>query len=151
MDIASVQSRLRSALEGTTCHGPVPEEQIAAAEKQLEVSFPPSLRTFLSEYGAAFGGGLDLAGLPVCDGEPPAWSDLVETTLRIRRRAMGNLPGTLILISDDGMDCRYFVDVGTPGTDGECPVVALGPGREYEKVAESFVDFVEKASRGERL
>jgi hypothetical protein len=150
MDMIALQARLRSALSAATCHGPVSDEEVAAAERQLGVRFPPGLRAFLSEHGAAVGRGMDLAGVPVRGGMPPQWSDLVSTTLRARKPT-ASLPSNLVFISDDGMDCRYYLDTARVDAEGECPVVALGPGRDCDVVAETFVQFVERASRGERL
>jgi hypothetical protein len=53
-----------------------------------------------------------------------------------------------IRFSDDGSDCAFFLDTSTVDANGECPVVALGPGRDNVVVALSFIEFVEGALSG---
>jgi antitoxin YobK len=152
---APVESRLDLALRGATCHGPVSEAVITSAEARLDVQFPPSFRVFLRHHGASFGKGLELAGLPVSDWnvpeQMPQWSDVLAETLRSRQNRNGPLPFHLLPISHDGTDFEYLLDIRSRSADGECPVVVLGPGRELDRVAESFVEFVERSCRGEAL
>jgi hypothetical protein len=153
MNTTGVESRLGEALRGTNVHGPVPEAAIADAEKSLGASFPPSLRAFLARFGAALGQGFEVAGLPASDrvspSEPTLWANLVKQTLQARSNKLGALPDNYLLLGNDGMDTRYLLVFGESDETGECPVVALGPGRNYVRVADSFIEFVERLSRGE--
>jgi hypothetical protein len=155
MSKATVQSRFTDALKHAYCYGPVPEVEIAKAEGDLGLKFPPSLRIFLSAFGAAFGELGELAGLPIADrlrpAEMPQWSDLVVETERTRA-GWSLFPHSLIFVSHDGAECSYFLDTAAAaGADGEGPVIALEPGRDFVPVATSYLEFVERLARGERL
>lgn len=149
---SSVASRLDRVFSSAVCHGPVHESEVERAEEKLGVRFPASYREYLLKYGASFGNGIEVAGLPVSDrtepDQPPQWAHVVENTLRARRPP-APLPSKYIEFSDDGSECRYLLDVGHFDTSGEAPVVALEPGRDYVSVAASFIDFVEQVARGE--
>ena len=125
--------------------GGVSAEQVDAAEAELGVAFPAAYRQFLAEHGAAFGDGVELAGLFARDDlhEPPLWTDVVQATKRVRRISHGALPESLVLISDNGVDVKYYLDAGLGG-DGV--VVALGPGVDRDVVARSFIEFVVRAA-----
>ncbi len=152
MKAASDAERLKEALRGAICHGQVSKSEIDSAEEKLGVRFPPSLRLFLSQYGAAFGHGPELAGLPISDrqslGQPPQWSDLVVENIRARKSPCAPIPSRYLEVSSDGQDCTYLIDLAQTSGDGENPVVALGPGRDFEEVAPSFVAFVEASWSG---
>jgi hypothetical protein len=151
MNTAVVAQRVGEVARGALNHGPVPAGAIAAAERELGVRFPPSLRCFLSQFGASLGDGFELAGIPVSDRESPngplQWRDLVTETHRARKAA--SLPSRYIVIGDDGSESTYLLDTGQVGPDGECPVVALGPGREFVVVSPSFIEFAERLKRRE--
>lgn len=153
MNPSVVEKRLEQALRGATSHGPVSEAVIASAETELAVRFPESFRVFLRCYGASFGKGLELSGLPVSDrvssDRMPQWSDLLVETRRARKNLNAPLPRNLLPISHDGGEYEYLLDLAAIGSDGECPVVVLGPGREFEVVASSFIEFVERTCHGE--
>ena len=155
MSTASVADRLQVALKGAFCHGPVPEAEIQKAEVQLGVQFPPSLRLFLSAHGAALGDGYELAGLPQLDRawpeRTPQWSDLVAVTVRARMRPASTLMPQFLCVAHDGAECAYLLNPAVVDRDGECPVVALEPGRNYEQVADSFVEFAERIAGGKWL
>ncbi len=153
MNSESVAHRLEVALRGATWHGQVPESEIALAEERLGIRFPPSLRIFIAEYGAAFGNGVELAGLPICDRtspeQSPQWSDLVEQNIRARENKYAPRPARYLEISNDGQDCTYLIDLAQISDDEESPVVAVGPDRDFEFVASSFVAFVEISWSGD--
>jgi hypothetical protein len=121
-------------------------ELIESAEQELNVSFPAAYRKFLERYGAAVGMGFRIAGLFKSDEEEmPIWEDIVLVTKRTRRALQGWLPDTLLPISSDGASLTFYIDA----TGGEeCPVIAYGPGVDGLRVAESFEEFVIKASAG---
>jgi cell wall assembly regulator SMI1 len=124
--------------------GPASEEMIKAAEDELGVRFPPSYRYFLKSYGAALCTGFEIGGLFTSSGddEPPLWTDVVTAALRKRRISRGSIPNEYIPISDEGGDYTFYLDTTQRRSDGECPVVVLGPGADDVVVAESFFDFV---------
>ena len=148
MPESSNVDRLTRALARANSFGPVGDDRIGAAEQALGVKFPASYRAFLSVFGASFGMGYELAGLTdaASDNEPPMWTDVVATTLRLRRVSGGAISSTLIFISSDGCDVSFYLDTNR-GDTAEAPVIVLGPGRDREIVAPSFVDFVEELSR----
>src|SRR5687767_373400 len=125
-----------------TVPGRASEEIIASAEARLGVRFPQSYRTFLAAYGAALCEGFEIAGLfPHADTDrPPLWSDVVAMNLRIRHRA--HLPEGYVAISSDGVEVTYYLDTAKIRDDGECAVVALGPGVDRAEVATDFSEFL---------
>lgn len=95
---------------------------------------------FLSEYGASYGNGIEIYGLPEAQ-EPPEWMNAAEQTLKDRK--LTNIPDSYLAISDDGGDFRYYLDTSIINKQGESPIVKLGPGIEASKVvAESFIEFI---------
>lgn len=146
-DIAKIKDRLKSAILA----GGVGEEAILEAELLLGVRFPPSYRTFLSQFGAALCGGFEIAGLfdvSGGDGEPPLWSSVVTYTLQKRRGSSGLFPTEYLAISDDGGDYTFYLDTSRVDVNGECPVVVLGPGADAVVIAEDFFGFVDRSFAG---
>ena len=143
--------RLRSALRAAKSFGPVSDETIATAERALGVSFPKGYRAFLSLFGASLGQGYELAGLfhTVDSDSPPMWRDVVSTTLRRRRVSRGHISSSFIFVSDDGCDDAFYLDTAQRDADSESPVVVLGPGRDCQIVASTFVEFVEDLAHNE--
>lgn len=120
--------------------GPVDENSILKAEEMLNITFPPSYRAFLTEYGASYGNGIEIYGLPEAI-EPPEWVNAAEQTLKDRK--LTNIPDSYLAISDDGGDFRYYLDSSIFNKQGESPIVKIGPGIEVRKVvAESFLEFI---------
>ena len=148
MQETNILDRLKLVLDESDSFGPVSDERIAAAERALGVVFPASYRTFLRMFGASFIIAHDLAGLPdePKSGETPMWSDVILVNRQTQRVSRGHIPSTLIDITNDGCDDTYYLDTSVLDSEGECPVVVLGPGRDCEVVAPSFVDFIEKVA-----
>ncbi len=144
-------AEMKAALAGAVIAGPAEEATIAQAEQLLGVRFPPSYRSFLSEFGAALCEGFELAGLFVQEDEsrPPQWMDVVKSTHQLRRGSDDLIPREYIPVSGDGGDYIYYIDTSVIGPDGESPVIALGPGVDGVVIAESFSDYVIRASRGQ--
>ena len=122
--------------------GPASEEVISAAEAHLGVRFPQSYRTFLATSGAALCQGFEIAGLfrHADKNRPPLWSDVVASNLRIQHRS--HIPTGYVAISSDGAEVTYYLDTANTRRDGECAVVALGPGVDSVAVAASFPEFL---------
>jgi hypothetical protein len=137
---------VESLLAKAQIAGPADEKQIQEAETALGVGFPADYRSFLSRFGAIFCPEVEIAGLfhSVDDNEPPLWSNVVSNTLRIRRVLRGEFPIEYVFISDDGGDYKFYLDTSRRDANGECPVIALGPGADAVAVAENFFAFVER-------
>jgi SMI1-KNR4 cell-wall len=131
--------------------GPVSETALLAAEQNLRVHFPPSYRQFLGDFGAGTIGYYEIFGLSETEApnEPPLWRNVVKETMRSRKS--GTIPVGFIVFTSDGQGCRFFLDTSRTDSGGECPVIAWGPGVEGVVVAASFLEFVERASKGLRL
>ena len=103
--------------------GPVTESAIAAAEEQLDCTFPPSYRAFLKTWGGIvlpthLGIVHDFVGVAPNDGD----GDCVARTLRAREER--KLPEHLVVV---GMGAQYqewfCLDVSKSLPNGEYPVV----------------------------
>lgn len=137
------------ALRGAVTAGAAGDEAIAQAEQTLGVRLPPSYRFFLRTYGAALCEGFELAGLfdDMPGTGPPTWSNVVSSTLRLRRTSKGAIPHAYVAVSGDGGDYIYYIDTARTRHDGESPIVALGPGIDGAAIAESFLEYVIGASQ----
>jgi len=120
--------------------GPASEEQIAAAEKELQVTFPRSYRAFLRHFGAGTTPYYEIYGVP----NNRLWGDVV----MMNQLSVCSMPPHYIKFTDSVGDYTYYLDTSQMDRNGECPVVVFGPGDEGAVVAESFVDFLRKASVG---
>lgn len=139
MDV--IDSRLDAVLGYCLNSGPVAESEIAKAETELGLVFPPSYRRFLGRFGASLGNGFEIYGLPPesAPGQPPQWSHVVRITLRLRPDC---LPKNSVAISDDGMDHVYFLDCSNLRSEGS--IIEWGPKHlEGKVISASFLDFVE--------
>jgi hypothetical protein len=128
---------------GPIFHGPVPEAVVAEAERALGIEFPPSYRAFLLAFGASFGGdGPEIAGLTSNEfemvDEQPQWSSVLRGSLQSRR---WGVDPALLAISQDGEDTTMYLDTRKVTADGECFVVAIGPGSDEVVVSRSFEQF----------
>jgi hypothetical protein len=121
--------------------GPVPDRQIARAERELRVMFPPSFRAFLMQFGAGFLFDYEFLGLAE---EPGHWLDIVQ----MNRVPRPNVPEHCVMFIYAGGNCAFYLDTSRRDALGECPVVVFGPGEEGIQVADSFLDFLSKAKDG---
>lgn len=130
-------------------YGPVDPEKIQSAERRLGVRFPDSYRTFLAEYGALLGDGVEIYGLPEQDEDAcPVWQSVVDVTLRLRAASQdGALSGEMFPISEDGTGVYFFINSGEhPKTE----IHAIGPG--VNRILEyDFKAFVVAVSRGDLI
>lgn len=120
--------------------GPISEDHIAAAEEELGVVFPPSYRTFLRHFGAGNVHFMEIYGIP----GDRLWGDVVMMT----QLASPALPNHYVKLSEDFGGCAYCLDTSRPTENGECPVVTVAEGMKDRVVANSFLDFLRKASEG---
>ena len=130
-------------LDDPTFHGPVSEAIVAEAERVLGLEFPSSYRAFLLTFGASFGGcGPEIAGLTSDEfqtsKEQPQWGSVLRDSLESRK---SGIDPALLAISHDGQDTAIYLDTRNRSADGECPVVAIGPGSDEIIVSSSFEQF----------
>jgi hypothetical protein len=126
--------------------GPRPETLILAAEKMLEVSFPPIYRRFLSEFGAGNFGPFEIYGVIHSDFWQSGVPDSIWYTLTERRDA--GIPNRLVVIGGVGDGSLFCLDLDAMNNEGESPVVMIEPGlnpahgRQWETVASDFGSFL---------
>ena len=148
-----MKDRITAIYSGCTNAGPTSEEQIEEVEKRLSVVLPESYKSFLRELGASTGfPPYEIAGIFKHDNpdEPPMWTDLVEDVERSRKVSRGYIQDSYIPFTSDGMGSTVYLDTSRM-KDGECPVVALGPGLKEGDLTSSFIDFVEEAKTSDPL
>jgi hypothetical protein len=58
------------------------------------------------------------------------------------------IPNEYVPISDNGGDYTYCLDTSRSNSQGECPVIVLGPGADAVVVADNFFDFVLRSFSG---
>jgi len=120
--------------------GPVPEEEIRAAEKELGLTFPSGYRAFLRHYGAGTVHYYNFYGLP----RGQLWGDVVMMNQLDKR----SLPSHYVKFMEDVGDYAYYLDTSRMDSRKECPVVVFGWEEDGEIVANDFVDFLKKAKDG---
>ena len=120
--------------------GPVEGRHIARAERELRVTFPPSFRAFLMQFGAGFLFDYEFLGLAA---EPGHWLDIVQ----MNRTPRPGIPRHCVMFIYAGT-CVFCLDYSRRDALGECAVVVFGPGEDGIPVADSFLDFLHKAKDG---
>src|SRR5262249_34065473 len=120
--------------------GPVLEEEIAWAERELGVVFPRSYRTFLRYFGSGKGHYCTILGIR----SEGLWQDVVAAN----HLAIPKPPDHLIRIAETIDDHTFYLDMSQPDARGECPVVVFGPGAQGRIFAASFLHFLSKVCQG---
>jgi hypothetical protein len=125
--------------------GPRPAAWIAAAERCLNVRFPPTYRTFLLELGAGAFGSVEFFGVVDDNWEDSGLPDVVWLAMRAQRE--GWLPQGIVPIYDDGMGNWLVLNLREPWSSGEPNVVAWEMGRSQpdanlEIIAPNFGAFL---------
>jgi len=120
--------------------GPCSEYDIRKAEIELGVKFPRQYEEFLSKYGSALLGGVEIYGLPDPEkNDPPLWQDVVTVTKQLREwEQAGTEKPSLIPISDDGTGVYFFIDTDD---SPNITIMAIGPGVE-KKVSTDLFEFI---------
>ncbi|GAB3617765.1 hypothetical protein GCM10027416_23220 [Okibacterium endophyticum] len=117
-------------------------EEIAAAEDELGLQFPPSYRAWLLACNDTWIGGGEIFSLA-----PAEFADDADTDIRYRHRRGEPWQGRLLFYAPSD-DERWVFDFTRPvAADGEVAVVAYDlAGREGapEEYAESFAGFIER-------
>ena len=120
--VERVRRRLKENENPIQIGGPVSEAQITAAEEALNVTFPPSYRTFLRTFGGLaipphLGIVHDFMGVM-----EEAASDVVQRTLTARVER--NLAENLVVVGLGAQSQEWFcLDVSRENAAGEYPVV----------------------------
>lgn len=101
------------------CGAGASEEEILAAERQLEVEFPESFHSFLREFGWGGVGHHELIGLGK---GVPLDLDLIKVTQDERSRYRPHIPPYLVPLLNDGYGNHFCLDTRHI-TGNDCPVV----------------------------
>jgi len=134
----------RAPAEDGDFEGAVTEGEIADAESQLGVAFPPSYRQFVASLGLGDVNSREFYGL--IPGKPvTAESGVPSVGISLRERLDSGLPASLVIVSDTGMGEWYVLDTSERDADGECPVKIWSPGTGDFVPGERFDDFGEFA------
>lgn len=123
-------------------YGSTSEEALKRAEKELGLSFPPSYRDFVANYGCLDFGAQEFYGLTGehVEGIP----NVVWSTLDARRKG---LPPYMVKILDPAVgDMIFCIDTSHVDSTGESPVVEWIEGASFseqnlEPFAANFADF----------
>ncbi len=107
-------------------HGPKSEELVERAERALGLTFPPTYRRFVRQFGCAGLAPDEFYGVLDSDFVNSSVPDAIWMTLWARREA--NLPVHLIIVSDTGDGGWYAIDLSQSTAGGESPVVEWWPG-----------------------
>jgi hypothetical protein len=95
------------------------------AEAMLGLTFPPTYRRFLAEFGCGAFAGEEIYGITGVDLGTPAVPNMVWLTLDERTRS--GLPDTMVVVYGDDMGGYYVLDTAKP-KGGEPPVEVWVPG-----------------------
>lgn len=120
--------------------GGMGEADIARAEAELGVTFPPSYRYFIAELGSCQCGSVEVKGV----NRTPAGGDRLRGTVSatLETRDDERFPRDLIVIEYDGMGGIIALDSSEQHEDGEYPAVAWDPGAAArggpERLADDF-------------
>jgi len=122
--------------------GPRDEQLIRLAEQALEVSFPPSYRRFLLQFGCGDIAGVEIYGLVDGNFSASTVPNGIWLSLKLRRTA--KLPLSYVLISATGDGAYCALDTARRDESGESPVVlwSRGPGNKPEPISSDFGKFL---------
>jgi hypothetical protein len=112
-------------------------------EKKLGVTFPPSYRSFLLNYGCGGVGSSEIYG--IIKNNPDGFGVPNGIWLTLDEREKWNLPHHFIIIGDTGDGDWYALDSSQPNSEGEYPVVICcydGDTYHTEKIHEDFGEFL---------
>lgn len=137
-DYEKAKKRIRNSDEADF-EGRKSEGLIAAAEKVLNLRFPPTYRAFLKDFGCGDIAGFEVYGVISDDFENSGIPDAVWITLKMRKS--DGLPLSMVLIaeSDEGY---YAIDCARDSANDEHPVIEYAPGGGSVPVADDFGCFL---------
>ncbi|MET8209568.1 SMI1/KNR4 family protein [Streptomyces sp. NPDC005373] len=99
---------------------------MTVAERELGVTFPPSYRRLIEEFGTWDIAGEEFLGVY----QTPAMGQklLGSVTETLDARSQYGMPSDLIVAMFDGMGGLIVLDASQPDQDGEYPVLVWNPG-----------------------
>jgi antitoxin YobK len=116
---------------------PAPAELIRKAEQALGLTFPPSYRQFLLDFGTGGFGSLEVYGIVGEDFDKSSVPDGIWCTLDERKNS--GLDRRYLLVQSGGDGTYVAIDSGQSDDAGECPLVRLSiDGKPSEHVGDSF-------------
>ncbi|MCD0484577.1 SMI1/KNR4 family protein [Streptacidiphilus sp. ASG 303] len=124
--VAALAELLRNNLDRCTWTGALGPEDVARAEEQLGVAFPPSYRRFLAELGSCEAEGEEFLGVYRTGAMGDVLLGTVSETLHARSDP--RFPQHLLVVQYDGMGGLVSIDVSLRDGRGESPVVVWDPG-----------------------
>jgi hypothetical protein len=133
--------RLIGTHDGADFIGPRPEEWIAAAEARLGLTFPPTYRRFLQEFGCGAFRSEDFYGIVRNSFDTGTAPNGVWVTLHERETA--RLPPGMVIVQSGGDGTWHAIDTTRRSSpSGEAPVMLLDVTcRPLEVVADDFGSF----------
>ncbi len=141
MSVEKMLEKIRSFEEKELGKGSSLRE-ILDAEKRLSMLFPLSYKAFLTAYGWACFGHLQVFGLGM---DIPSYLDVVLNTLSEKNEMYPPLRDGLIAIVNDGAGNHYCLNTSAM-EHLECPVVfwdhELGEDQELEYISPTFADWL---------
>jgi antitoxin YobK len=116
---------------------PVSDELVKKAEQTLGITFPPSYRQFLSDFGTGGFGSLEVYGIVGEDFVNSGIPDGIWCTLEERKNS--GLDRKYLLVQSGGDGSYVAIDSSRCDVFGECPLVRLSvDGKPIELVSDSF-------------
>lgn len=109
------------------------KELVAKAEEAIGAVFPPSYKSFVTEFGAGSFGSVVIYGVVHERFEESGVPNAIGYTLELRRE--GWIPPNLLIMYVTGYGPLYGLDLGAPDSQGEYPVVAVEPGLQVPLVS----------------
>ncbi len=117
------------------------EQEIAAAERQLGVTFPPTFRSYLSEYGYLEFRSAEFYGLGA---GVPEHLDLIRNATAERARFHPHIPVHLVPFMPNGCGDHYCIDLSARVDDP--PVVfwdhELDTAQRPQRLADTFTSWL---------
>jgi hypothetical protein len=124
------------------------EQDVRQAEIALSVSFPPSYKWFLQNYGTVDIGLTEIYGLGTIrvDGVP----NVLGATLSLRS-LVKDFPMDFVVICDPGGEETFCLDTDQVDAENECPVVRWTyvplEQQDFEMIAPTFASFLLATAR----
>ena len=119
---------------------PLSDGEIAAAERELGVTLPPSYRTFLRYYASGTARTVEFFGLPR--------DRLCRDVVLVNQANPRLLSLSLLKVARDGAGRGYYLDFARMDEGGECAVLGRAPNGEALVVAEHFLQFLTLVDAG---
>ncbi|MFF4035193.1 SMI1/KNR4 family protein [Streptomyces sviceus] len=143
--IELVRANEETASPGQGCS----HDTIARAERELGLTFPPSYRLLIEEFGTWGAPPTEFLGVYQTERAGDVLLGSVTETLDARSEV--GMPPELMVVLLDDVWLYAVLDTSQPDEDGEYPVFAWNPGvldgGLMERIADSFGEFALKECR----